>query len=95
MTIFKKDLIAQYAESEGITKVEAEKRIDTIFELITTNLVNGNDVKLANFFNFFVKELKEKQAKNPQTGEPMTIPATRTCSVKMTKPLKERIQGKR
>ena len=92
---FKKDLAAEYAELESITNVEAVKRIDTILELISGNLEAGRDVKVANFFNFFVKERASKQAKNPQTGEDMVIPATRTVVAKMTKPLKARIQGKR
>lgn len=95
MTKFKKDIIADYAELEGIKKVEAEKRIDTIFELVSENLANGVDVKLANFFNFFVKKREAKNAPHPQTGEDMVIPATTTCVAKMTKPMKERIQGKR
>lgn len=94
-TKFKKDIAKEYSNLEGITKVEAEKRIDTILEIVTSNLENGYNVKLANFFNFFVKDRKEKEAKNPQTGEHMMIPAVRTVVAKMTKPLKERVQGKR
>lgn len=95
VTKFKKDLVAEYAQAEGITKVEAEKRIDAVTGLIVDNLVNGNNVKVANFFNFFVRERAEKEAKNPQTGDPMVIPATKTIVAKMTKPVKERIQSKR
>lgn len=97
-TIYKKDLVAELAKKEGITKVEAERRIDSVLDIIVGHLVNGeagDKVKIANFFNFQVKELKEKQAKNPRTGELMTIPATKTVVVRMTKPLKEKLQGKR
>lgn len=94
-TKFKRDIAKEYSEQAGIPIVEAEKRMDTIFEIVTTNLVSGNNVKLANFFNFFVKERKEKAALHPQTGEHMTIHAVRTIVAKMTKPLKERVQGKR
>ncbi|MEC0276885.1 HU family DNA-binding protein [Peribacillus frigoritolerans] len=93
MTKFKTDIIAEYAQLERITKVEAEKRINTIFELVTLNLENGEDVKIANFFNFFIRERESKDAINPQTGEYMVIEATRTCVAKMTKPLKARVQG--
>ncbi len=95
MQVFKKDLVATYAEIAGITKVEADRRITTILELISSYLEEGYDVKLSNFFNFFVKERAAKEGINPITKEPMTIPATRTVHVKMTKSLKERIQGKR
>lgn len=94
-TKFKRDIAKEYADIENITISEAEKRINTIFEIVTANLVEGNDVKLANFFNFFVKDLKAKDGVHPQTGEPIVINAVRTVVAKMTKPLKERIQGKR
>lgn len=94
-TLFKSDLIAEYAAIEGITKVEAEKRINGVTELIASKLVRGQNVKVANFFNFFAKERNAKQAKNPQTGADMIIPKTRTVVAKMTQPLKDRIQGKK
>lgn len=92
---FKKDLVATYAEKVGITKVEAEKRINDVCELVSENLANGIDVKVANFFNFFVRERDAKEGRNPKTGEPMVIPATKTVVARMTKSLKERVQGKR
>ncbi|MGA4519269.1 HU family DNA-binding protein [Solibacillus silvestris] len=94
-TKFKRDIAKEYAAIEDIPVNEAEKRINAIFEIVTVNLVEGNDVKLANFFNFFVKDLKAKDGVHPQTGKPMVINAVRTVVSKMTKPLKERIQGKR
>lgn len=93
-TVFKRDLRDEYAEKRGITKVEAERRIDDVCELIASHLEKGENVKIANFFNYFVKERAAKEAKNPRTGEPMTIEATRTVVVRMTKPMKQRIQGK-
>lgn len=94
-TVFKKDLVAELAEKENITKTEAERRVDLIFGMVADKLVAGDDVKVANFFNFFNRERAKKDGKNPQTGEPMVIPATRTIVAKMTKPLKDRVQGKK
>ncbi|WMT39250.1 HU family DNA-binding protein [Paenibacillus sp. D2_2] len=93
--IYKKDLVAELADKEEITKVEAERRIDIILDMVIDKLGAGKDVKLANFFNFFNRKRKEKNAKNPQTGEDMVIRATKTVVAKMTKPLKDRIQGKK
>jgi nucleoid DNA-binding protein len=93
--IFKKDLKREYAEMRGITETEAEIRMEDIFEMINAHLVGGNDVKLNNFFNFFGRKRKAKAGKNPQTGADMVINETRTVVAKMTKPLKDRIQGKK
>jgi nucleoid DNA-binding protein len=94
-TLYKDDLVRIYAEQEGITKTEAKKRVDDILGLISDSLVLGENVKMNNFFNFFVRELKAKEGKNPYTKKPMVIPATRSVHARMTKPLKDRIQGKR
>lgn len=93
--VYKKDLVAELADKEKITKVEAERRIDIVLDTVTDKLENGKDVKLANFFNFFNRKRNAKNAKNPQTGEDMVIKATKTVVAKMTKPLKDRIQGKK
>lgn len=93
--VYKKDLVVELSEKENITKVEAERRIDVVFDMVTEKLEAGKDVKLANFFNFFNRKRGEKKAKNPQTGEDMIIHATKTVVAKMTKPLKDRIQGKK
>lgn len=95
MTYFKDDIIAMYAEAEGITKVEASKRVNKILDIITDALVAGNDVKINNFFNFFYRELQPKVTKNPVSGEELVIPKTKSIHAKMTKPLKDRVQGKK
>lgn len=95
MTVYKKDLVNEYAAKKGITKTEAAEIIDDIFKIVSDNLCAGNDVKISNFFNFFVRNLSEKKGKNPYTNEPMVIPAVRSVHARMTKPLKDRIQGKR
>lgn len=94
-TLYKTDLVEKYATLKGITKTEATERMDDIFELIVSELVSGNVIKLANFFNFFPSLRKAKPGKNPVTNEDMIIPATKTLVVKMTKPVKDRVQGKK
>lgn len=93
--LYKKDLILHYAEIRGLSKTEAEERVEDILGLITDYLVADHDVKLNNFFNFFVRPRKAKKGKNPVTGADMEIAATKTVVSKMTKPLKDRIQGKK
>lgn len=92
---FKKDLINTYAEKEDVTKAEAERRIDSVFKIILNELFAGNDVRLNNFFNFFLKTRRAKPGKNPLTGQDFVIPEVKTVLVRMTKPVKDVIQGKR
>lgn len=94
MAIYKEDLKKIYAEKYGISQAEAGRRIKEVTDIISECLVEGNDVKIAKFLNFKVKDRKAKNAINPRTKEPTIIPATRTVVVSMTKSLKNRIQGK-
>lgn len=92
--IFKKDLVNRYSEDADITKTEALQRIDDVLDLIKDALFEGHDVKLSGFFNFFVRERRAKEGVNPITQAPMTIPASKYVHVKMSKTVKDRIQGK-
>ena len=94
-TLYKSDLVDIYAERKCITKTEATERMEDVFDIIVTELVKGNIVKLANFFNFFPTTRKAKPGTNPVTKEDMVIPETKTLVVKMTKPVKDKVQGKK
>lgn len=95
MAKFKNDVIADYAAKENITKVEAERRLEGFLGIITDYLVSGEDVKVNNFFNFHIRKRAAKEGKDPRTKEDIIIPAVTTIVARMTKPLKDRIQGKR
>jgi len=93
MKVFKDDIIREYSQRQGINGSEAKRRFDDIIDIITENLIAGNDIKIPNFFNFFVKELKAKPGINPITKDPIIIQATKTIQVKMTKPLKDQLKA--
>ena len=92
-TLYKDDVAARWAKDKGISKRQAKKRISEFIEVMGDLLAEGYDIKLNKFFIFYNKILKEKQAINPITKEPMTIKATRTIHTKLTKGLKKKIQG--
>lgn len=91
-TVFKKDIIAKVAKLAKTPKVRVAKVLDALAEAVTQELESGNSVKMCGFFNFFVRYREAKNAVNPQTGKPTVIPAVRTVHVRMSKPLKRRVQ---
>lgn len=93
--IFKDDIARKLSDRRGITEAEAKRRLEDIKDLIVDELIDGNTVKWAGFFNFFPKIRKQKDANNPQTGVFMIIPETKTILARMTKPLKDLVQGKK
>jgi len=94
MKINRKNLARIYAKSYGISINEAKRRLTEVTSIITSELVKGNDVMVNKFFNFKIKNRAAKKAINLNTGEPTIIPATKTINVRMSAPLKRRIQGK-
>lgn len=87
----KNDLINRVSEEAGITKVDASKAIDSIFEAITDSLSNETDVRLVGFGTFTTARRKASEGRNPKTGEKIQIPASVVPKFKPGKTLKDAV----
>jgi len=87
----KTELVADVAEKAGLSKRDAEKAVNAVFESITESLKAGDKVSLVGFGTFDVKERAERMCKNPRTGEAVVSPAVRVPGFKAGKGLKEAI----
>lgn len=87
----KAELIADVAEKSGLSKREAERAVNAVFESITESLKAGDKVSLVGFGIFDVKERAERMCKNPRTGESVLSEATRVPVFKAGKALKEAV----
>lgn len=87
----KAELVAQVAESAGITKAQAQETLNAITDSITDALSNGDTVSLIGFGSFSVRQRSERKGKNPQTGAEITIPASKSVGFKAGKALKESV----
>lgn len=87
----KVDLVEIIAAEAKLTKKDAANALDAMVEALTNALASGEEVKLAGFGGFVVKERAERKGVNPATGEEITIPATKAVSFKPSKSLKDRI----
>lgn len=74
----KAHLAAQLREEMGITMREAREIVDSFFSLITERLARGEDVKIANFGNFELRQKVARPGRNPRTGEAVLIKSRRT-----------------
>ena len=88
----KVELIAAVAINAGLTKKDAEKAVSATLDVITDALKNGEKVSLVGFGTFEVRERKERQGRNPQTREPMTIPASKLPAFSAGKALKDAVK---
>ena len=85
----KQQLIEQVAAKTELKKSEAEAAVDSVLALIAEALRANERVDLRGFGSFVVKERKERQGRNPRTGEAITIAAKRDASFKPGKELTE------
>ena len=87
----KLDLIAKVAATSGMTKQDASKAIEATLKTILSSLKSGQDVRLIGFGTFEVVDRAATTGRNPRTGEPMQIKATRLPKFRAGKQLKEAV----
>jgi len=85
----KAELIEQVARGTGLTKKDASMAVDATLEAIKKNVKKG--VQLVGFGSFTVTKRKARKGRNPQTGEAIHIPASKTVRFRPGKELKERL----
>ncbi len=87
----KNDLVAAVAEDSGLSKADAGKAVDSVFQSITSALQDGTDVRLVGFGTFSVVNRAASEGRNPRTGEKIQIPASRQPKFKAGKGLKQSV----
>lgn len=88
----KTDLINSVAEKTEMTKKDAAKAVEAVFESITEALEKGDKVQLIGFGNFEIRERAARKGRNPQTGEEIEIAAAKVPAFRPGKALKDAIQ---
>lgn len=84
----KHDIIEKIAKDAGITKSSAGAAVDSLIEAVTKSLKKGDSVSFVGFGTFKTSQRKARTARNPQTGDPITIPKRRVPRFSAGKALK-------
>jgi DNA-binding protein HU-beta len=87
----KNDLVSSVAADSGLSKADATKAVDAVFDNIEKSLKSGNEVRLVGFGTFSVADRKASTGRNPRTGESIQIPASKQPKFKAGKGLKEAV----
>ncbi|GEO82264.1 HU family DNA-binding protein [Pararhodospirillum oryzae] len=85
----KNDLIAAVAERADLSKTDAARAVDGVFEAITAALKEDQEVRLVGFGTFLVAKRAASEGRNPRTGEIIAIPASNQPKFKPGKMLKD------
>jgi len=87
----KAQLISKLSEKIKLSKVESEMFLDATLEIIQKTVADGDDVKLVGFGTFSRSSRKARPARNPKTGEKLTIPSQRVPRFKAGKDFKDSV----
>jgi DNA-binding protein HU-beta len=85
----KNDLVALVADAAGLSKIDATKAVDAVFDGIIQSLKKGEEVRLVGFGTFDVSDRAASEGRNPRTGEKINIPASKQPKFKAGKTLKD------
>lgn len=89
----KNELIAAVSDAAGLTKAQAGAAIDATFDAITASLKSGEEVKLVGFGAFSVSQRAAREGRDPRTGKPMAIKASKAPKFSAGKGLKDAVNG--
>lgn len=87
----KSELIEAVAKSLDLSKADAGRAVEAVFEAITKTLKKGGKVSLVGFGTFEVRKRAARTGRNPQTGEQIKIRASKVPAFKAGKGLKDAV----
>lgn len=85
------ELVVNVAEKSGLDRKRADKAVVAVFETIKQALIEGDKVQIIGFGTFENRERSARTGRNPRTGEPIDIAASKLPSFKAGKGLKEAV----
>lgn len=86
------ELVSMLAEKAGITKAQAKQVLDAHAEMLIDELKQNGSVHLSGIGKFKLGERAERQGRNPATGEPITIKASKAVKFSGGKRFKDSFQ---
>ncbi len=89
----KSELVSAVTSTSGTSKGDAARAVDAVCDVITEALSRGEEVRLTGFGRFSIANRSARVGRNPRTGAPIHIPASRQPKFKAGKQLKDAVNG--
>jgi len=87
------ELVAKIAEAHSVSKAQAKSIVDDILKDIVDAAAGGAEVSLPGFGKFKVKETREREGRNPASGEKIKIAASKKLTFSPAKSVKDLLNG--
>ncbi len=85
------ELVAKISEKSELTKKDSEKALTAFIEAVTKELASQGKVQLVGFGTFEVRKREARTGRDPRTGNPIKIPASKAPAFKAGKALKDAV----
>jgi DNA-binding protein HU-beta len=89
----KAQLVTKLAEESGVNRKQVGEVIDCLVETVVKTVKKGENVKVPGLGIFRLRKMKARIGRNPQTGEPIKIPARKKVGFTVAKTFKETVLG--
>ena len=92
-TLTKADIVNVVVEKIGFSKKKSVETVETLLEIIKSELESGEDVLISGFGKFCVKEKRERRGRNPSTGNDLMLRPRRVVTFKCSGKLRKKVNG--
>ena len=89
----KAQLVTKLAEAGGVSRKQGDEILDCLVETVQKSVKKGESVKIPGLGIFRLRKMKARMGRNPQTGEPIKIPARKKVGFSVAKTFKESVLG--
>ena len=90
----KGELVDKIAEKANVTKKDADTILTAMLDVILETVASGDKVTLVGFGTFEARDRQAREGRNPSTGKPIKIPATRVPAFSAGKQFREKVLSK-
>lgn len=90
-TLTRADLAESLQRQIGLSRAESSQLVESILLQLTDALARGENVKIAGFGTFLIRDKNERIGRNPKTGVEVSIAPRRTLSFRASQNLRGRV----
>ena len=89
----KSQLVTVLAEAGGVSRKQSDEMLNALVDTVVKSVKKGDNVKIPGLGIFRLRRMKARVGRNPQTGEPIKIPARKKVGFSVAKTFKETVLG--
>jgi integration host factor subunit alpha len=91
MALTKIEIVNMLYEDIGIPMIESARIVESFFDIIKSELAEGNPVMVSGFGRWTVNSKKARKGRNPQTGKDLTIKARKVVTFRPSPVLRDEL----